>query len=81
MRATIEIRPIRSKWSFVPLSFHTCVVDSATMFMSGRRFENWLLFVNGRSYDWPLEHTWPVSGFELADHFNYCIEFDEAFYG
>ena len=55
--------------------------------MWGRDPKHYLLFINGRRYDWPgKEH---FGGFtsniatseQIKKHLEYCIELDKAFYG
>ena len=81
MRALIEIKPVKEQWTFVPALFCSCIVDRSASFMSGRNWKNWVLYINGRLYPWPIfEYQESISYMKLEKHIKECIELDKAFY-
>ena len=58
---------------------HACLSDDAesiTIFMLGRGFEEYQLYVNGREYDWNKSND----VFVQEVHLIYCLEMDRVLY-
>ena len=58
--------------------FETKLVSNAAVYMGGKIFPMYQLFINGREYSWPNDPSWLTK--DTINHIRHCIKLDEAFY-